>query len=59
MNTNNEDNEDLPKLDDETDRKVPVAEEGVYNDGTARDSAVQRTLRRSPRLHSGTRAGRN
>ena len=53
MNNNN--NEDLPELDDEA-RKVPLADEGVYEDGAVRDSAVQSTVRRSPRLHSGSGA---
>ena len=68
MNNNN--NEDLPELDDETRkfpladegvyddeaRKAPLADERVYGDGAVRDSAVQSTVRRSPRLHSGSGA---
>ena len=58
MNNNNIDDEDLPELDDEA-RKVPLADKGVYEDGAARDSAVQSTIRRSPRLHSGSGARRD
>ena len=58
MNKNNVDDEDLPELDDEA-RKVPLADERVYEDGAARDSAVQSTVRRSPRLHSRSRARRD
>ena len=58
MNVNNVDDKDLPESDDEA-RKVPLADERVYEDGTARDSAVQSTIRRSPRLHSGAGARRD
>ena len=58
MNKNNVDDEDLPELDDEA-KKVPLADEQVYEDGTARDSAVQSTIRRWPRLHSGSGARRD
>ena len=58
MNKNNVDDKDLPENDDEA-RKVPLADERVYADGTARDSAVQSTVRRSPRLHLGSGARRN
>ena len=36
MNKNNVDDKDLPEIDDEA-RKVPLADERVYEDGTARD----------------------
>ena len=58
MNINNVADEDLPELDDEA-RKVPLADERVYADVTARDSAVQSTVRRSSRLHLGSGAQRN
>ena len=58
MNKNNIDDEDLPELNNEA-RKVPLADEGFYEDGRARDSAVQSTIRRSPRLHSGSGARRD
>ena len=58
MNVNNIDDKDLPKNDDE-ERKVPLADERVYADVTARDSAGQSTVRRSPRLHLGPGAQRH
>jgi len=61
MNVNNIENKDLPKNDDEV-RNFPhvdeVADERVYADVTARSSAGQSNLRRSPRLHLGPGAQR-
>ena len=58
MNVNNIDDKDLPKNDDE-ERKFPLADERVYADGTARGTAGQSTVRRSPRLHLGLGAQRH
>ena len=58
MNVNNIDNKDLPKNDDE-ERKFPLADERVYADVTARGTAGQSTVRRSPRLHLGLGAQRH
>ena len=55
----NDNNEDLPKVDDTAAGKFLAAEQEVLVTGQAGDSAVQRPLRRSARIHSKAGAGNN